>query len=571
LVSTISTEVRNFDGISKDTVRRILIGVERQFDEIAKIDKNNSRLLLSRARMLGTFVDNYLDLGDIPEASRRADECVSITRAVVADQPGDLAALRGLATCLEKQGDARLPQAQVQDVLAAIEESTQLRLRIHAALQNDPVWQSEVSGFGFHLGLVYFELKYFSSAAQLFQQITNLRRARLKASPDDSTLKRDVAEGLAFLSAALQNTAKSDEAYVAALESVEISRALVARDPASAAWRRTLAYGLGSLGSAQFAKGRLEEAVATLNECLPLAQSLAALDQGNVATQRSVSFLLQNTGYILDELGMPEAATTALQDSVDIWHRLLARSPDHAVWQHDLASALYQFGNTQFRLGQEEAALGSLNEAVALMRRLNERVKNNVYLQSELAGAQSSVSIILQAKGKSSDAIAGLDDTFAWAPENSMLYWVRGVIEVYADRLDSAIIDLAASVRLAPTDAIRLYERIWLHVARKSAGQDDDLAEHLAKLQGSEWPTPILRMLVRSLTPDEVLKIAQSSDTSVRVARVCEAEFYIGIYQLEMSARDMARRAFEAAHDHCASHQLNAWVAAKIELRRISR
>jgi tetratricopeptide (TPR) repeat protein len=571
LVASISAEVRNFDGISKDTVRRILVGIERQFDEIAKVDPNNSRLLLSRARMLGTFVDNYLDLGDIKEAARRADECVQITRAVVAGQPGNLAALRGLATCLEKQGDTMLPQARLAEAMAVIQEGAQLRLQITPDLKTDPAWRSEISRFGFHFGQIYFELKYFSEATQAFQLITDLRRGLLKASPDDGALRRDLAESLAFLSAALRSTGKPAEAYAAARESVEIARALVAQDATSAAWQRTLAYGLGSLAAAQFAQGRLDQAVAALNECLPIARSLAALDQGNAVTQRSVGFVLQNLGYILDELGKPEAAIVPLQESATIWHRLLARSPDHAIWQHDLAGVLYQFGNTQFRLGEDEAALGSLNESVALMRALNERVKNNVYLQTELAGAQSSVSMLLQARGNSSDAIAGLDDTFAWAPDNAALHWARGVVEYYADRLDPAVADLADSVRLEPTDSTRLYERIWLHVARRRAGMGDAPAEKSAKALGSDWPVPIVSMYLGGLKPDEVREIAEGSDASVRAARECEAAFYIGLYQQEMSAREEARHAFEAALNLCASHQLNAWAATRIELQRMGR
>jgi tetratricopeptide (TPR) repeat protein len=571
LVSTISTEVRNFEGISKDTARRILISIERQFDEIAKIDHNNPRLLLSQARMLGTFVDNYLDLGDITEASRRADECVRITRAVVADQPNDVAALRGLAMCLGKQGDALAPLARGAEAMAAMQEGLQLSLRIFPSLINDRTWLGEASAFTFHVGQIYFEFKYFPDAAKTFEAVTILRRNLLKASPDDPALRRDVAESLAFLAATLRSAGKSDEAYPIAQESVAIARELVAHDPTSAAWRRTLAYGLSSLASAEFARLNLEAAIAALNECLPLAQSLATLDQGNAATQRSVSFIFQNIGYILDELGKPQDAVVPLEEGLRIRHRLLARSPDHAIWQHDLAMFLLDFGNTQFRIGQNEAALGSLNESVALLRLLNERAKNNAYLQAELAGAQSSVSMLLQAMGKSNDAIAGLDATFAWAPENSVLHWARGVIEVYADRLDSAIADLAASERLAPTEAIKLYERIWLHVARRRAGLEDDSTAKSTKDLGSEWPVPIVSMYLGSLAPDEVRKIAEGSNASVRAARLCEASFYIGLYQLEMSARDEARRAFEAAYDHCASHQLNAWAATKIELQRIGR
>lgn len=572
LVSTISEEVRNFEGISKDTVRRILVGIEKQFNEIARTDERNPRLLLSRARMLGTFVDNYLDLGDVSEASRRSEECVRITRALAADTPNDLAALRGLAACLEKRGDTLLPEAHLEEATAAFTESFQLKLRISPALKDDVSWQNEVSRTVFHFGQFLLELKYHSDAVQVFQQSVDLRRKLLKADPDNAALQRDVAESLAFLSINLRSIGKFDESLAAAQESVQIARALVTLNSGSAAWRRTYAYSLDGLAIALFSNGRLEESIAALNECIPLARSLAALDQGNTKTQREISLVLESIGYVLDDLGKPEQAVLALEESRNIGHRLLAISPDHAIWQHDLATVLYELGDVQFRLDQQEPALASLNESVALMRRLNERVKNNAYLQAELVGAQFSVSNVLLVMGKSDEAIRGLDDTMALAPNNYLLYGSRAVIEIYADRLDGAISDLSISTRLEPSF---VYSLLWLHIARARAGQNDrqDLADRASKIAGSEWPVPILSMYLGSLGPDEVRKIAAGSaaDASVLTKRVCEAEFFIGAHQLEVGTRDEARRAFKNAYDRCASHQLGNWVATKFELQRLGR
>ena len=53
-----------------------------------------------------------------------------------------------------------------------------------------------------------------------------------------------------------------------------------------------------------------------------------------------------------------------------------------------------------------------------------------------------------------------------------------------------------------------------------------------------------------------------------RVGQSCEADFYIGAYQIEKGAQADARTLFQSAVDHCL-HDYIEYPAAKLELKRL--
>jgi lipoprotein NlpI len=116
------------------------------------------------------------------------------------------------------------------------------------------------------------------------------------------------------------------------------------------------------------------------------------------------------------------------------------------------------------------------------------------------------------------------------------------------------------------------YYAIWLHVARVRTGQNDadELAANAAKIDRSQWPWPIVALFLGSMNPDETQKAASSVEQpSTRVARSCEADFFIGIYQIEKGVQADARPLFQSAVDQC-PHDYVQYSAAKFELKRLN-
>jgi lipoprotein NlpI len=158
------------------------------------------------------------------------------------------------------------------------------------------------------------------------------------------------------------------------------------------------------------------------------------------------------------------------------------------------------------------------------------------------------------------------------APNEADLYFRRAVAELITNDPGAAAADDAMAFKLNPTE---LYYVLWLHVARVQAGQNDadELAANAKSIEKtidqSKWPGPALALFLGSLSPEQTEKAAAAAPEGIQVGQVCEAYFYVGIYQLGKRAPAAARALFQSALDHCPHDYFEYW-AASFELKRMN-
>jgi lipoprotein NlpI len=142
-------------------------------------------------------------------------------------------------------------------------------------------------------------------------------------------------------------------------------------------------------------------------------------------------------------------------------------------------------------------------------------------------------------------------------------YWNRALAELFWDKLGAAADDLAVVVKLAPTFPKAV---IWLHIVRMRA-RENDAGEYanLLKLAQTIWPGPIFGLFLGSVTPDAVRSAAEENDDP---DQLCEADFYIGIYQGAKGDQDGARQSFQSAENSC-PHESWEKEAVGFELTRL--
>jgi len=127
-------------------------------------------------------------------------------------------------------------------------------------------------------------------------------------------------------------------------------------------------------------------------------------------------------------------------------------------------------------------------------------------------------------------------------------------------------------------DAIRSFKRasgdfeqtryafIWLYLTNtKEREPDSRLPGKAAKLADPKWPGPIVGLIANSATADQVFAAAKESDIGLRQ---CEANFYVGEWQLAQQNLLEGKRLLDAATQVCIpfSAEFNA---AKIDLKRL--
>jgi lipoprotein NlpI len=156
-------------------------------------------------------------------------------------------------------------------------------------------------------------------------------------------------------------------------------------------------------------------------------------------------------------------------------------------------------------------------------------------------------------------AIADYDRLIQLEPNVAWNYFMRGVADVYAGLLPKALSDLTQSSKLDPAYP---YAALWLDIADKRSNQPSQIAQTVNKIDMTKWPAPVIRMFSGDLTPDQVLSYA------VDPGQVCEANFYIGEYDLEQHATDDATRKFRVAAASCPEGYVE-WPSAKAELKAL--
>jgi len=169
------------------------------------------------------------------------------------------------------------------------------------------------------------------------------------------------------------------------------------------------------------------------------------------------------------------------------------------------------------------------------------------------------------AKGDHDRAMQDFNQSVQLDAENAFSHQNRALAELYSGSASLAVNDLAMAVKLEPSNH---YFVIWLHIARTRAGQNDvnELASNAERLDQAKWPWSIVGLFLGSSSPERVRAAAQVADSpDMQQDQVCEADFFLGIYQQEKGARDEARRLLESAAKTCPRRNLE-YRTAKHEL-----
>lgn len=70
----------------------------------------------------------------------------------------------------------------------------------------------------------------------------------------------------------------------------------------------------------------------------------------------------------------------------------------------------------------------------------------------------------------------------------------------------------------------------------------------------TQWPAPVVRMLLGEQTPEAVLAAAENPHETIRNGQVCEANFYAAEFQRLQRRDDEALRLYRLALGGCPRH-----------------
>ncbi len=137
----------------------------------------------------------------------------------------------------------------------------------------------------------------------------------------------------------------------------------------------------------------------------------------------------------------------------------------------------------------------------------------------------------------------------------------------------AAAVDYLKAFDLAPTNsyygARRGYPLIWYAISAVRAGTFDAaaFAKRVDDADLDDWPEPLLEYFQGTMKTDEVYAKAARGDGQVPAQQKCEADFYLGEWQIG-HADPGAKSLIQRAHDEC-PHNFIEYFAAQTELKRL--
>lgn len=216
------------------------------------------------------------------------------------------------------------------------------------------------------------------------------------------------------------------------------------------------------------------------------------------------------------------------------------------------ASALNNRGTARNDAGDADGAIADFNAAIKLNAR---------YAAAYLNRANA-----YAAKGDTARAIDEYGAAIQRNKRNVNAMIARGALQLASGATAKAQADMKQAARLAPKNA---YSVLWLDIAERRAKQKGMFASGAKGARGLDmkaWPAPVVRLYTGEATVDATVAAADSTNPAVKIAQVCEANFYGGEYALIGGDRAEAVKLFQTAAKDCPRGFLEG-IAAAAELK----
>jgi tetratricopeptide (TPR) repeat protein len=279
------------------------------------------------------------------------------------------------------------------------------------------------------------------------------------------------------------------------------------------------------LGGHESGTGRLQEAVAVYREALE-EQTRERVPPQWATTQAGL-------GAALVALGERENGTAHLQEAIAAYREALEEQTRERLPQQ-WAAIKVSLGDALVTLGERQSDTARLQEAIAAYREaLQEQTRERAPLQW-----------------------AATRKSLTQAQEN------LGYAHLTRGDFAAAVLNLRDAV-----DGTSAYPMLWLYLADTRGGGKNakrDLQKSAASLKPAEWPFPVIELFLGSRAPAAMLAAAQAP------AEHCEAQFYLGQWQLLRDKRADAIRALRKAVEICPT-DFNEYAGAVAELKRLGR
>jgi tetratricopeptide (TPR) repeat protein len=441
LVFDIAQGLRDVQGMSAETVRKILETARATFEQLATSAPDDLALQRSRAAMLSVFGDTYLTLGDLEQALKAQRDSLAITERLAAADRSNSGWQRDLSVSYNKVGDVQVAQGKLDEALKAYRDGLAIAERLAVADRSNSGWQRLLSVYDDNVGDVLEAQSKLDEALNAYHDSLAIRERLAAADRSNSEWQRDLSLSYDRVGNVLVAQGKLDEALKSYRDSLAIRERLVAADRSNTGWQRDLSVSYDKVGNVLEAQGKLDEALKAFRDSLAIRERLAAADRSNAGWQRALSVSYGKVGDVLVAQGKLDEALKAYRDGLAIAERLAAADRSNSGWQRDLSVSYNKVGDVLVAQGKLDEALKAYRDGLAIRERLVAADRSHAQWQNDLQFVIErigSLSFDFLLAGDFAQAIAVTDEVIALAPEELWPYTNRAHALTFVGRIEEA-------------------------------------------------------------------------------------------------------------------------------------
>ena len=405
LVFDIAQGLRNVQGMSVETVRKILETSRATFEQLAKSAPDDLSLQRSRAVMLGNFGDTYLTLGDLEQALEAYRDGLAISERLAAADRSNTEWQRDVAVTYQKIADVLASRGELEEALKAYRDGLGIFERLAAADRSNTRLQRDLSISYEHIGDVLMAQGKLDEALKIYRDDLAIAERLAAADRSNMVWQRSLSVAYEKVGDVLMAQGKLDEALALYRDSLAIVERLSAADPGNTDWQRDVSVEYNRLGHVLEAQGKLEEALAAYRNGLAIVEQLAASDRSNTEWQIDVSLSYITVGDVLMAQRKLNEALAAYRNSLAIVGRLAAADLSNTDWQRNLSIPYDRIGNVLVAQGELDEALAAYRNGLAIRERLAAADRSNTDWQRDLAVSHSKLAAVYEKQGRITDAL----------------------------------------------------------------------------------------------------------------------------------------------------------------------
>ncbi len=394
LVLNLSSTLRNTAGIPITTVKDILDRARALQDQLLSSGETDPNLRGSQAAALVVMAQTLGALGDTTAGLEAAERARGIVQRLVAEFPGNVPALAGLALCHGVVGNMQAMRGDVAAASASYQASLAINDSLLKADPNNSVVKQNLLLSERNTGLMQQKQGDLDAALANLQASLTLAEAVAADDPGNAGSAEIVSSAHAFLgdvASAQGNLALAMANYQAGRE---INDRILAGQPDNSLFQADQLGFIRRAAEIHLTQGRLPAALYDDRQALAIITRLAALDPANASRRSTLADTFASMGSVQLALADLPAALASDQAALTIREALALVDPGNIDWQRNVSLSNASVGDVQHAMGDDTAAAASERAALVIATRVAEADPANTKKWSEAEALRAKLRVL---------------------------------------------------------------------------------------------------------------------------------------------------------------------------------